>query len=1159
MHQHQPAAKPGQDRSRSPSDGLELINHWVRERFDPADSKERTPEVRRDVSEPKDRRDVSELKDKFVVAKLRELSYLLGVSEFDVITVRSSFRKESRYLRPVYSQPTELGDALCKPEFQCPFVFKVTRRTSPFKGLAGVYPNNCHEASSTFTALHRIEESATLGADASTNSFRDRINDFWKKLLQRREAAFARIRSRKGQNSMYCFFAGRNKPDLAKHDLNLKHIVAVYFRPKTRTTEGDMCSKLEEAKYVCDALFDGLDLIAAIDASLFKSEGLELVAALSPEFARENVAPADKIAFAIEKLQELLSLHMVGRHGGDKQLNVFYLAATFEREDKGKHSDTESLMPRLEMYPHVYREKYAFGSFLVAHRAVPSATKFLIKHYMESKKHEIVETVPDSEGADSGSSRKVKLSRKFLEVFTAKKLGTVSVNQWEDAVYDKDKPDFLDMMRYDDRLEKFEKKGKISPWIALNRNLSPGKGNCSIAAFVVEGRTVNEENATIPKKCLPRGVFAIESEYVDAFSDHDIDSLRAVFSGLASLVRQISHQHAPIEYRSRVADAFNELVPPAAAGSIRDVKPAYLLFLVQKLDGKELKALLKKIAKAKTLESEDSHLLKALELNSEDYAIVDKIAKKIVGSKENELSEKRAREELELRMQRFRLELSSEESCNYNRPRVIEFLEACAENFTWVGYLNAMSQCMGDRVNVQLPQFRAISPGYSASGMFMARIEGELRQIVKLAAAEKLRKERHLYRRYVRYKLVNAARISTNGFAFDTRGRDGQDSANGPAIVCRSRNDEAFGVLVSDLVSGGGNDQENVRTFLDVLAHAIGHPEGKGWPKIQKINQAIANVFQQNDKLWLQDEDKLPLKIGVLNSVSKVFRLFDNTNTGDDKRRKERLDGALERFNEISRLSPLKREDFAAKFDATEHDARVIDREELKKHRSIIHGDLNARNLTWADAFSSFFLIDFEHVGPGFKGIDQFRLAVNTVTELFSAWEENRADGKDTRIWEALDAGIDFLVSLFRELRTPARPPLHKIDIVENVDGDPSNAGTAIKSVLASILKTASYPEGNTEQGTTRWRQFWAYVLLCAVLKEFEYSCLRAQKDVVRELAGQRDVCSDLLPDIHGTLSECLVKQKANDEDATYYIRHFVAARLLKRICEILFNEARSA
>ena len=82
----------------------------------------------------------------------------------------------------------------------------------------------------------------------------------------------------------------------------------------------------------------------------------------------------------------------------------------------------------------------------------------------------------------------------------------------------------------------------------------------------------------------------------------------------------------------------------------------------------------------------------------------------------------------------------------------------------------------------------------------------------KLSTQRKLNKERKNYLNYVRYRLVNSARIPVNAFAFDSQGNVGQGE---------SPNVESYGALVSDLVSGQSGTTEDVLTLLSIMANIL--------------------------------------------------------------------------------------------------------------------------------------------------------------------------------------------------------------------------------------------------------------------------------------------------------------------------------------------------
>src|SRR6266446_88713 len=542
---------------------LRAINEWLRDRLE----------------NPTEAEGSASFLTRFVKEGLTELTQQLcgGNSADVIITVRSSFRRENLYLRPVYSQPEQLRTFFQDPAKQKPF--RYPNKDTALLGVDKIERQENGNKPYAFAGLYHVN-----AEPSPTGSFRTRINEFHKGLCDTEGLSNLAI------NATTCFLAGRNKDKKRVPLIELQHILAVYFL-RTGQTEHRADVPLSQLLAKAEDLFDGLDLISLIDAGIFEAEGLKLVAELLPEFSRDDVAPADKIAFAVEKLRILLNRHMIGRHGGDKggePPRLFYIATSFERRQEPQ----KSLHPRLEIYPHVYRKEYLEASYFVTHRNSPSATKFLLWRYLRSKEHLIVETTSAAKDRDRGTVEPaVKCARAFEELFDANSLKTAPLQHWENTITPLDKPDFLHLTSGD---AQDVSSNLQTPWQALNKPLDPNLR--SIAAFVVEGRIVDtldvlEEGIRkkIPKRCLPRGIFAIESHYEDGFSDADINSLRIVFQGMAALIRLICHQNAPIDYRSLIASTFNQ---DAELLDRSDPQVSQLIFLVQNLDAELLHKLL---------------------------------------------------------------------------------------------------------------------------------------------------------------------------------------------------------------------------------------------------------------------------------------------------------------------------------------------------------------------------------------------------------------------------------------------------------------------------------------------------------------------------------------------------------------------------------------
>jgi len=493
---------------------------------------------------------------------------------------------------------------------------------------------------------------------------------------------------------------------------------------------------------------------------------------------------------------------------------------------------------------------------------------------------------------------------------------------------------------------------------------------------------------------------------------------------------------------------------------------------------------------------------------------------------------------------------------------VLAFLEACPENFTWASYLACMAQTLGDRIHAgteELPQFSRMVPGFSSSGMFMAMVEGELRQVVKLSTAEKLRTEARLYRKWVRYRLVNAARISlSTGLAFETTGQDGRSSAGSKPVRGESgaivppkhrQNAESDGALVSDLVSGVTSGEDRVWTFLDIVAKGIGGLKEANMPPSEKIAGEIANVFGPNAELWRTDRELT--KKRTIPAVLSAFRIPN-----------EKPENARRDFEgEIARLQGMRTSGKSLSFESLFHqwgqkqDRNVLSRLE-KEHSRICHGDLNARNLTWAEGLRSFFLIDFEHVGPAPNGTDQFRLIVSVITELWPGLDAIGSPDKTERrsefnnLYAALMNGLNFLKAVFEILiaRGGASP---LSDIASHTAGKhPSGLTEILKSILMTV-------DPDRKLSEPKWRFHWALMLVCAAAKEFSYTCRTASAITLaeaREILGEDKLDTITIPNLEEAVRRYTPKRTVPPTFKGDCMYHFVSGRLLLCFADALDN-----
>jgi hypothetical protein len=1150
---------------------IEIINKWWRKRLQSKDSGGQR---------------IDALHDEFVRSALTRIKNILGIGDKDLplVTVRLSFCASKKYIRPVYSEPPELTTFFRDPNHQKPF--ELEEENGTFNGIEMFSPRDANEKlapAMSFAAWYRLDcDTSNL-----TGFFSKRIKDFVQSIKDsHREELNTRI-----ANAKHCFFAGRTKEQRSSSGsyeekqsndcIQVSHMLAIYYQHAA--ADGLSEANVDELRAHAEQLFLGLDLIARIDAMLFQSEGLELVSDLMPEFARNDVAHADKIAYALEQLRTLFTRHMIGRHGGGESgrepeqggseqqtgnllgPDIFYLAATFE-----KHKDGTAT-PRLELYPHVYRTqpKYYKVSFLVSHRSIPTATKFLLWRYMTS-----IRIAAIASGALHAPNKYeielVELNHSYGNLF--------ELRLREHSKDVSPERDFLLLTENENS----------DFWSALQKHAN--EGTRSLAAFVVEGKAVEgkavegkaathdasdrEQDAT---RYLPRGIFAIESPYEDGFSDDDTDSLRTIFQGVASLIRSISHHHAPVDYRSQIATTFQ----PSSGRPEPDTKYALTLFLfyTQKLDAYVYKSL---------VEHSLDGLLKdsSISFNDEQKELLRLIARSIDGAKHIPSPDERSKI-LSKRMSAIRQMLHDNKALVTRdlllSEEVLQFLDACPENFTWASYFRCMAQTLGERMKPHgpMPQFLRLKPGFSATGMFMANVVGELRQVVKLSTAEKIDQEADRYRKWVRFRLVNAARIPSNAVDFETTGHHGKVSGEECGEKQQKRIDvtfetvmaEADGILVSDLVSGEDDESTKIRTLLDTVVHCIDpkqkskNEEGKSsLPGRRVLEGALAAVFVKNAALWSDPGEEERKKYR-----QKQGQIFDTPNSKDG------IDGISEiergfRFDKsdsVGIFQRLQKLTSWPKGETLNYDeliecwsGRELAAEDLGKTWRIVHGDMNARNLTWSDALKTFFLIDFEFTQPGLVACDQMRLIANLIAETWFAFGDKHSHGFDKRTREGwfvaeMNHALNYLEAVFAELMHPQGSTSLSVvaELETRLDGL-QRKQAQLASIFEVILKTI---EATGKYGITQeWRSHWALILFIASVKEFSYTCRRSDdvsidEELVRNvLEGTTIDDKELLATLAERVENALSEPNKDANERYYLLRHVLAGRLLAKLIAVL-------
>jgi hypothetical protein len=1149
---------------------LQIINQWLSDRLAQGNN---------DKIEP-----IAELQNRFIVSALAPIKSALGLGMEGrlLITVRSSFCGNTDYIRPVFSQPRSLTEYLRNNQNP----FKLPRRGA-FVGVDHSVPSNDAEldSNSLFLASHRIIEPADV--KDRNECFSCRVYDF---LSQVKSKARAAVLRETAAEATHVFFAGRTRPGGDASHLRLAHLLALYYRRASHLPEIDetqLTSLLEQVKH----LFDGLDLIAQIDAQLFEADGLKLVTELLPEYARDDVAFADKVSFTIERLKLLFKGHMIGRHGSDnakyadpnklkmEQLvegrdsmdpsiktsgvedtdsKIFYLAASFE---KGKVQDgLATVTPRLRLYPQCYSTdpELMKVAYRVAHRNIRNSTELLLWYYLQ-KTRITATSLRALNQVEKTEIEEVKLADDFRHAYEPKDVATQEMQICFPTA------DCLTLSR------------SLSPehlWEPYQHSTSDAVK--SIAAFVIEGNLLHEHGATPNSpsfRYLPRGVIAIESPFEDGFSDSDIESLRRVVSGIASLIRTISHHHSPIDYRLQIPQTYmnvyygawrnpskfkEKAVFPETLEKEATITEEHLknriqrfLFFTQKIDGSVLIDVVK-MAKKNPAEWNVSEktikLVSALtRRNKENWKPKNEHPNP---RERGEILTRRMNDVLDFLRSLFDkpgkqdfLQLLSDDS--------LHFLEAVPENFTWCSYLTCLSQILGDRLTPGSDTLilSRMMPGFSASGMFIARISGQLRQIVKLSSAKKVAQELENYRKWVRYRLINAAKIPVSAFAFETMGHLGRQHglAKKMAFSFKDVAEDADGILVSDLVSGEFDSKSKIRTLLDSIALAVLSHKASGGaddpfkdiPPLDEILSHIRDVFGEYSQLWRKDvvpRLATPKDHSRQLTTAACYRLLED-------REKEEAEKALSSVLEAARargavVGPLELDKLS---DINGRDDTLPEIE-----AGIIHGDLNARNLTWSQGLRAFFLIDFEHTDIGLRGADQFRLCVNIIVELVSAATalcDNRLEERDHVILcENLIEAEKMLCSFQKELFVAGQNVSGKTIVLAV---DTSGKAGPLTKIIHCILKTVFEFEPGGDKSA--FNLLWSEMLLIAALKE---ACYASRN--VDEGSRSRMLKVDWLFSENSLSSEIIFKSSEQDQPDIGYkpeeIRYAIAVRLLYRL-----------
>jgi len=969
----------------------------------------------------------------------------LKASQVGIVTVRRAFNRDSILLKPVATFPTNLL------HIAHDFAKQLTPQTfqSCAESLEGIAEQTIDQSlgnsdSVYFSAVYKTR-GGTSSAKRKSGKFSDRI-----------DVAFERLRSSKPKSFVTgatCFFSVRALPykDSKTGELlgyRIAQIVAIYF---AHGVEIDSDNR-KIAHNLCRSMFEEHDRIRELEENLFVLEGHELTASLQPLFLDADIAPADKIAFAVEKLKLFLKRHLHSHYPDPKpeehDTRVFFVSLSYEVPDRDQK---EEVVPTFQVYPHAYRRELAFGSFLIGHPTRPAISKYLLRKYLSQEQTKMgaeLKFLIGAQNFDPEKPQPAKIHEDFRRHLFKQVDKVVAKAQ-------KDKREGIEFLVNGEADQVYLSKANgdedDAVWKELNVNVGAGgaktdkqdetpvvRPNKSILAFVIEGHDIGKQGnaeAAVTYKQLPRAILAVESTHEEMLSEKERNSMRKVARSISHLVRHVFHDNTLLDYRRQLSVAYEDYVPHQSGDDDASLGERLILSAM----------------------SIDVSLLEDIqrdaEVNGFKRAVTDEI-KRIyddVFSGTAIDDEIISRDELvkERIEQRFERAVSYLMDNGVPSQEAVDFLEACPRNFAWAGYAPSLAQALGDRADHKPPRFTLMSPGFSASGLYMAVVKGEIRQVAKLSRVDKLMKERENYRQHVRYKVLVAARSPVNAFAFDSKGVNGKEAGESEAeTFCPDKDyaKECYGVLVADLASSKkldpkkidnthqrlDGDVPEVATFLDRVVEVIDADEEQPF---MEVVQSLRALFENNFGHWVSTEVQGDNK--VILQLREAFRL-DYENKLDDRLieeyelrlanlkrsqeipeehkpvsgRKDRewTELAFKRLGEGADLSLVEYERGLFPLEFTEADRKnhgnkrmcVLPKEiatfccdrlvskrglngpEKQKLLSISHRDLNAQNIVWAGPIQSFMMIDFEHTGKGYWGMDQARLAANTVVDFLS-------------------------------------------------------------------------------------------------------------------------------------------------------------------------------
>ncbi len=979
------------------------------------------------------------------------------------ITVRQSINEESDYLRPVSSWPESVHRYFEDPRTQQPFHINNLEDFVRGGVLSSFNDVDINEDESLI-----IEDYNCVDASNSSqeSGFQQRI----KRLIS--EIDDDNLRNLMRDPNAYCLLVAdikRSRKSKPGH-YRVRSILALYY---TRTV-APSAGQYAEIKKKCKALFGGIRSIRNHDSALFRSRSAQLINNLMGLFTSTTITKADKIAFALQQMRHLTESHLIGRdisdHGkriaardAEGAVSVHFIQSRFERCDNEGDDELRIVVPKLELYPLAMALENPLGALLVADPDLPLLSKLLLRKYMKSEKTKLFISRHDA-------GRAFRTSRQNPPPFVARldeKFGA-SADRIRDRPLPGRAPDTLSISSLT--------RPKI--WQHGYRNVETSRmPRQSLVAFVVEGEVLDEYKGArlLPHGILAfEGWFPDSFSEADIETLH---ILAVGFSSLVRLTsHSMSSLSYDREIWHTYADDISKLNQPDGVEHAEMLfhflrLDAALLHEIDKIDTQIIADLGKVEQRSILIAKEFINLFSEALPSVRDEELNDfKIASNLLRHRRAYYLQNAGK------IVDFKIKVDEQYGSD---NAFMSFLRSCPSNFVWAPYLGTVGEVLADRISNKSLNMARINVGFSADAVILAAVSGEFSQIVKLAPREKLKAERDAYQRFVRYRIPFAARQPQRGLALDSSGArgaiEGKTPLRGPYTFSMSEegrmlSQRSFGALVSDVVDGartstsragsgsGAGDKERIETLESKIAGKLARPElheAQSPPKDQanvlnaldehfRVGVKLWRLFEQERREWLSQTWQSPA--GVVEKIGEhtVARLIERRLRLEDLGRKGEAGGALRLGRHIQeaivKLRDLKLEELFDSISSTAPpNGRQVDLSQWLTSRAssigaadlqkrlwealparlaeaqIIHGDLNGRNLAWAQPFSRFFMIDFERTGYGIAGIDHWKLISSLLVDVFWAARavHEEGDHETVNVVERIGADLERVLKVY--------------------------------------------------------------------------------------------------------------------------------------------------